>query len=161
MTLAPGSEFGLTSAMPAPLTQPALPNALRVPHHSRFTIDAAPGASIEARMTGGTLLRTLFFKGAPDAGTVQSIERVLSCLAELTAVAVDRSYGHTLVCQLWMDSEHIFVAVEHDEPPTDASPNTGLIRVKTIADDYGTHFLPGGVQTWAAVGRHREFAPSQ
>lgn len=160
MTLAPGSESGLSSAVPAPrqplpLTEPSLPTAIRVPHHTRFTIDVAPGASMQARALGATLLRTLFFKGDPDPGIEHSIRQVLTCLAELTAVAADRSYGPELVCQLWRDGDHIFAAVEHTEPPANTSVNTGLILTKTIADEYGTHFLPGGVQTWAAVRINR------
>jgi hypothetical protein len=127
-----------------------MPKSLGITHRSRFTVDAAPEAPQQARTVARGLLTLIL--GRHDAAE-RVIRSVLLCLAEFTAVAYVRTSGDTLLCALWRDGEHVFVSVEHDEPlPAGPDDSTlGLELVKTLADDYGSHIVPGGYQMWAAV----------
>ncbi|MFJ4342668.1 hypothetical protein [Streptomyces sp. NPDC088915] len=121
---------------------------------SRFSITAGTDSAAQANRTAGTLLRTLFFRGPSTPNATVTGQRALLCLAELAGVAATRQpAGTSLWCQLWMDDEHVFVAVEEDATPP-ASARVRVLEVsRRLADDSGSHELPDGFQSWAAVRR--------
>ncbi|MFB8025911.1 MULTISPECIES: hypothetical protein [unclassified Streptomyces] len=130
--------------------KPALPNGLAITRRSRFPLPANGSAAIQARTIVRSVLRLIL--GSGDAAERVS-RRVETCLAELVAVAYTHSAGEDLLCAVWVDADHIFMSVEHDQalPAHPDETTMGLNLVKTIASDYGTHFSDGTHQTWAAV----------
>lgn len=133
-----------------PRRRPPMPKSIGITHLSRFTVPAVPEAPQQARVVARGLL-TLFLGSGEVAE--RTARRVLLCLAEYVAVAYSRSRGDLLLCELWRDDEDVFVSVEHDEPlpATPGDSTLGLVLVKSLASDYGSHVLPGSYQMWAAV----------
>ncbi|MFE1270604.1 hypothetical protein [Streptomyces sp. NPDC058758] len=121
---------------------------------SRYCLTAGPDSAADARETGGMLLRTLFFRGSVDPRAEVTTHRALVCLGELAASAAARqAWGTTLWCQIWMDDEHVFVAVEEDAGPFFTAPGRVLHAAHVLTEEYGSTVLPDGFQTWAAVRR--------
>ncbi|MFB6505583.1 hypothetical protein ACFC07_22170 [Streptomyces sp. NPDC056099] len=137
------------SLLPA---KPPLPTGLAITRRSRFTVAANGSASVQARKVLRSVLALMVGTGHEAERTVRRIE---NCLSELVAVAYLRTYGEDMLCEVWMDSEHVFISVEHDEalPALPNETTLGLNVVKTIADDYGTHITGTTHQTWAAIRR--------
>ncbi|MFI9052494.1 hypothetical protein [Streptomyces sp. NPDC053427] len=143
----------LPANCPAPLSQkPTLPTGLSITRRSRFAVKANGSASIQARTVARSVLALMLGTGDSAERTTRRIE---NCLTELVAIAYTRTRGHDMLCEVWLDSEHVFISVEHDEAlPVHADQTTvGLNVVKTIADDYGTHINGTIHQTWAAIRR--------
>lgn len=130
----------------------ALLAGLGISRRSRFPVHAAAEAPAQARTVARTVLHLMLGTGE---GPERTSRRVQTCLAELVAIAYTRTTAQEMVCAVWMDAEHVFLSVEHDQalPQAPDDSTLGLHLVKTIADDYGTHFTEGMHQTWAAV-RH-------
>ncbi|MER6232551.1 hypothetical protein ACFUC2_05145 [[Kitasatospora] papulosa] len=132
--------------------KPALPNGLAISRRVRFTVPATGTAALQARQVARPAL-TLILGAGEQAERLS--RRIETCLAELVALAYTVTTGEDLLCCVWLDAEHVFLSVEHEEPmPRVASDITmGLSVVKAIADDYGTHRTDTGYQTWAAIDR--------
>jgi hypothetical protein len=128
----------------------AFPTGLDVTRRSRFAVATTAMAPMQARNVARSILELGLT--ATEASTAVS-RQVQACIAELTAIAYTRAHGSHLLCELWRDSEHVFVAVQHNEPlpllPDDTT--LGLNVVKSLADDYGSHMVDGVFQMWAAV----------
>ncbi|MFJ8301333.1 hypothetical protein ACIQ9R_36280 [Streptomyces sp. NPDC094447] len=132
----------------------AIATRLLAARSSRFALNADHDSATGAQRTGGMLLRTLFFRGCVDPRAEVTVNRALTCLAELAGSAAARqSRGSTLWCQIWMDDEHVFVAVEEDTSPAFTAPERVLHSAHVLTDDCGSTVLPDGFQTWAAVRR--------
>ncbi|WP_330335682.1 hypothetical protein OHS33_38535 (plasmid) [Streptomyces sp. NBC_00536] len=127
--------------------KPALPT-----HSSRFPVRASGNAALQARPVARSVLKLIL--GASD-NAERTTRRVETCLAELVAAAYTRTSSDYLICEIGVDSDHVFVTVEHEEAlPTSPDETTiGLHLVKTIAHDYGTHIVGDAFHTWAAVRR--------
>lgn len=131
---------------PAPAT---VPTRCAIKRSARFVVNADGSAPLQARAVARSLLTLCLTNPNPE----RTIRRVQTCLSELVAVAYTRAHDDTLLCALWLDTEHVFISVEHAEPlpATPGDCTLGLNVVKTIADDYGSHVLAGGYQMWAAI----------
>lgn len=143
----------LPLSLPCPALLPqksAFPTGIGITRRSRFPIAATGEAPQQARAVARSVLS--LFLGS-DQAAARTSSRVQVCLSELVAIAFTRTHGDTLLCEMWKDSEHVFVSVEHDEPlPLTADDSTiGLNVVKTVAHDYGSHIQPGSYQMWAAI----------
>ncbi|MFD3815228.1 hypothetical protein ACFWRZ_09180 [Streptomyces rubiginosohelvolus] len=132
--------------------KPALPTGVAILRRSRFTVTANGSASIQARNVVRSVLALMV---GSDAAAERTVRRVENCLTELVAIAYTRTRSADMLCEVWMDSSHLFISVEHDEALPDRHDETtvGLNVVKTIADDYGTHITGTTHQTWAAIRR--------
>ncbi|WP_433860116.1 hypothetical protein [Streptomyces kronopolitis] len=130
--------------------KPALPAGLAITRRSRFAVKAEGSASIQARTVVRSVLALMVGTGGSAELTARRIE---NCLAELVAIAYTRTRGEDMLCEVWMDGEHVFISVEHDEalPLHPDQTTVGLNVVKTVADDYGTHINGTIHQTWAAI----------
>ncbi|MEV0487325.1 hypothetical protein AB0I69_42835 [Streptomyces sp. NPDC050508] len=125
---------------------------MAITRRSRFTVSSNGSASVQARKVARSVLGLMVGTGNDAERTVRRIE---NCLSELVAVAYLRTFGADMLCEIWMDAEHVFISVEHDEalPVQPSETSAGLNIVKTIADDYGTHITGTTHQTWAAIRR--------
>lgn len=132
--------------------KPALPNGLAIARRIRFPVPATGAAALQARQVARPALKLIL--GVDDQAERLS-RRIETCLAELVALAYTITTGDDLLCCVWTDRDHVFLAVEHDEalPSVPSDTTMGLTIVKAIADDYGTHRTDSGYQTWAAVVR--------
>ncbi|MBG7704887.1 hypothetical protein HCJ76_44200 [Streptomyces sp. MC1] len=133
------------------LPQKAAEAALGVTHRSRFVVATSATAPMQARNVARSILALIL---APTE-TSQAVSRqVQACIAELTGIAYTRAMNSShLVCELWQDTEHVFFAVQHQEPlPLLPDETTiGLNVVKALAHDYGSHLVDGQFQMWAAI----------
>lgn len=126
---------------------------------SRFPVPATDAASAEACTIARPILRLILGvvagAGSGDSGAVLR-RRIEACLAELVAIAYTASSGDDLLCSVWVDADHVFLSVDHDQPlprvPGDDAMS--LSAVVSIADDYGSVVTDTGSQTWAAIRRH-------
>lgn len=132
--------------------KPALPNGLAISRRIRFPVPATGSAPLQARQVARPVLKLVLGAGAQAERLSRRIE---TCLAELVALAYTVTTGDDLLCCLWTDPDHVFLAVEHEQalPSVPSTTTMGLSIVKTIADDYGTHRTDSGHQTWAAIVR--------
>jgi hypothetical protein len=138
-----------------PASWPHLPDkaaltGLGVTHRSRIAVAATAEAPMKARTVARSVMSLML--GASEASAAVN-RQVQACVSELAAIAYTRAVGSHLLCELWRDSDHVFVAVQHDEPlpllPDDTT--IGLNVVKALADDYGSHMVDGMSQMWAAI----------
>ncbi|MFD7764102.1 hypothetical protein [Streptomyces microflavus] len=136
--------------LPPPLPEkPALPTGLAITRRSAFTVTANDRASDQACNIARSVLALMI--GSDDAAE-RTVRQVLMCFGELVSLASTRTDGTDMLCEVWMDSHHLFVCVEHDER-SPAGTDPALTFVKAIADDHGTHIAGTTHQTWAAIRR--------
>jgi hypothetical protein len=141
------------------ITWPHLPDkaavltSMGVTHRSRFAVAVNAAAPMQARTVARSVMTLML--GASEASAAVN-RQVQTCISELVAIAYTRALGTHMLCELWRDSEHIFMGVQHDEPlpllPDDTT--IGLNVVKVLAADYGSNMVDGASQMWAAIRLH-------
>lgn len=129
-----------------------LSDALAITRRIRFVVPAGDTAAGQARTAPRPALKLILGSGGQAEGLIRRIE---TCLAELVALAHTAHTDDIILCSVWTDRDHVFLCVEHDRPfpekPVDAA--LGLVVVRAVADDHGTHSTDKGYQTWAALRR--------
>jgi hypothetical protein len=92
--------------------------------------------------------------GRSDDAARLTVRGVQTCLMELVEFARDRTSDDSVLCEVWLDQQHVFVSIEHTQPACTEHPfscHCDLSTVASIADDHGTHQTQDGYQTWAAI----------
>ncbi len=140
----------------APVAKPQnLAMGLCVSRRSRFDLPVAADSAERARKVVGTVLHLVLGSGEHAARTTM---RVQTCLAELVQASLARTGDKYLLCEVWLDQDHVFIAVEYGSPLPAPSTLVGLHAVKAIADEYGSHPSGATNQMWAAIRRAQKAA---
>ncbi|MFF0754439.1 hypothetical protein [Streptomyces sp. NPDC004267] len=131
-----------------------LPTGLSITHRSRFTMANDAGAAVQSWTVIGRVLPLML--GRSDEVAQATVRRVQTCMIEIVEFARTRTMDDIMLCEVWLDAHHIFVAVDHTQPACTVDPSSrrcSLTLVQTVADDHGTHPTQDAYQTWASIPR--------
>ncbi|MFD4933453.1 hypothetical protein [Streptomyces virginiae] len=152
---APPTAAVVSSTAPRPTgtsLATGLPTDVQISHSSRFSVPASREAAERSRSIIRNVL-PLILGADPQAG--RTVRYAEACLAELVAAACARTSSEHLLCEVRADSEHVFLAVEHESKLVSTTTDQVVLPlVESLADDHGTHVDATVHHTWAAVRRN-------
>ncbi|MGW7089987.1 hypothetical protein ACWGH2_41760 [Streptomyces sp. NPDC054871] len=118
-----------SSLLPA---KPSVPMELAITRRSRFAVPANDSAPLQARTVARSVIALMIGTGDSAQRTIRRIE---NCLTELVESASTRTAGPDILCEVSLDSEHVFISVEHDEAsPEEQDKNATARRLDSYSE---------------------------
>ncbi|MFJ5142950.1 hypothetical protein [Streptomyces sp. NPDC088707] len=125
-----------------------LPVGLTITHRSRFVLSRNASAPMQAWTVVGRVLPLMLNRSGESAQ--RTVRQVQACVTELVEFASSRTVEDSVLGEVWLDQQHVFVSVEHTQPPFVGSRHS-MGAVGNISDEHGTHEAQNAYQTWAAI----------